>query len=92
MANEKRNASIDITKFILALIVVMLHSATECLGTEHMAVRVIEYQRTFRCTVLSDGFRILFYENVSGKGNRFFEIFRADDEDLSALVSHLHFS
>ena len=43
MANEKRNASIDITKFILALIVVMLHSATECLGTEHMAVRVIEY-------------------------------------------------
>ena len=49
-------------------------------------------QRTFRCTVLSDGFRILFYENVSGKGNRFFEIFRADDEDLSALVSRLHFS
>ena len=32
MENEKRNASIDITKFILALIVVMLHSATECLG------------------------------------------------------------
>ena len=90
MANEKRNASIDITKFILALIVVMLHSATECLGTEHMAVRVIEYSG--RCTVLSDGFRVLFYENVSGKGNRFFEIFRADDEDLSALVSRLHFS
>ena len=92
MANEKRNASIDITKFILALIVVMLHSATECLGTEHMAVRVIEYSGRFRCTVLSDGFRVLFYENVSGKGNRFFEIFRADDEDLSALVSRLHFS
>ena len=47
MANEKRNASIDITKFILALIVVMLHSATECLGTEHMAVRVIEYSGRF---------------------------------------------
>ena len=92
MANEKRNASIDITKFILALIVVMLHSATECLGTEHMAVRGDRIQRTFRCTVLSDGFRVLFYENVSGKGNRFFEIFRADDEDLSALVSRLHFS
>ena len=65
MANEKRNASIDITKFILALIVVMLHSATECLGTEHMAVRVIEYSGRF---------------------------VRADDEDLSALVSRLHFS
>ena len=48
--------------------------------------------RDSRCTVLSDGFRVLFYENVSGKGNRFFEIFRADDEDLSALVSRLHFS
>ena len=47
MENEKRNASIDITKFILALIVVMLHSATECLGTEHMAVRVIEYSGRF---------------------------------------------
>ena len=47
MANEKRNASIDITKFILALIVVMLHSATECLRTEHMAVRVIEYSGRF---------------------------------------------
>ena len=91
MANEKRNASIDITKFILALIVVMLHSATECLGTEHMTVRVIEY---------SGRFVVQFFLMVSGyyftkmlveKGADF-EIFRADDEDLSALVSRLHFS
>ena len=90
MTNEKRNASIDITKFILALIVVMLHSATECLGTEHMAVRVIEYSGRF---VVQFFLMVsVFYENVSGKGNRFFEIFCADDEDLSALVSRLHFS
>jgi len=89
MANEKRNASIDITKFILALIVVMLHSATECLGTEHMAVRVIEY---------SGRFVVQFFLMVSGyyftkmlveKGTGFLRFF---DEDLSALVSRLHFS
>lgn len=57
MANEKRNASIDITKFILALIVVMLHSATECLGTEHMAVRITEY---------SGRFAVQFFLMVSG--------------------------
>lgn len=45
--SEKRNASIDITKFVLAVIVVMFHSATECLGTEHMAVRVVEYGGRF---------------------------------------------
>lgn len=57
-----------------------------------MAVRVIEYSGRFVVQFFLMVSRVLFYENVSGKGNRFFEIFRADDEDLSALVSRLHFS